>query len=101
MKKKYHETPDVAMKNPCIVKADQSQLSHNNTYGNLPDFYVDIEFSCRNCGENSTWEAKDQKSYFEVSKRHIDSKPTLCSECRIVREKEKAESRQQRTNRRN
>ena len=86
---------------PEAVRADKDQLSHINTYGELPDYYVDIRFLCVRCGCEDAWEARHQKLFFEKSKRHIDSQPTLCIDCRRIREKEKEISREQVKNRRN
>ena len=36
---------------PSAVPADHSKLSHINTYGSLPEFYLDAPFVCRECGK--------------------------------------------------
>jgi Probable zinc-ribbon domain len=42
--------------------ADRDILArHNNTYGELPQYYLDREFTCRDCGEEHVWTAKQQK----------------------------------------
>ena len=43
------------------VPADHAQLQHINTYGTLPNFYVDKPFVCRDCGAVEVWTAKQQK----------------------------------------
>ena len=50
------------------VAADKTLLaSLNNTYGLLPDFYVDRLFTCRDCRTEEVWTAKQQKWWYEVA----------------------------------
>ncbi|MEM8816748.1 MAG: zinc-ribbon domain containing protein [Pseudomonadota bacterium] len=67
---------------PAAVVADPSKLSHINTYGELPEFYIDKPFSCRNCGKEEIWKAESQKWYYEEAKGHIDATAVECHECR-------------------
>ena len=70
---------------PAAVSADHSKLSHINTYGSLPDFYLDLPFTCRKCGKREIWKAKDQKWYYEEAKGHIDAKAVECHNCRKLK----------------
>ena len=65
-----------------VVPADHRALSHNNTYGLLPDAYVDQSFICRDCGAAEVWTAQQQKWWHEVAKGHIDSRAVRCRACR-------------------
>jgi hypothetical protein len=67
---------------PSAVPADYGKLSHINTYGALPEFYLDRPFACRNCGKREIWRAKDQKWYYEEAKGHIDASAVECHACR-------------------
>ena len=71
------------------IQADHKQLEHNNTYGLLPNFYVDKPFVCRDCGVKEIWTAKQQKWWYEVAKGHIDSTAIRCRRCRNIIKKEK------------
>jgi hypothetical protein len=63
--------------------ADQDVLArYNNTYGPLPAFYVDRAFTCRDCGIEEVWTAKQQKWWYEVAHGHIDSTAVRCRACR-------------------
>ena len=73
------------------LKADPTQLAHNNTYGLLPLFYVDREFNCRDCGSDEIWTAKQQKWWYEIIKGHIDSTAVRCRRCRKALREQKAE----------
>jgi hypothetical protein len=67
---------------PGTVAADHRVLSHINTYGLLPDYYLDRPFICRDCGAAETWTAKQQKWWYEVAKGHIDAFAVRCRACR-------------------
>jgi hypothetical protein len=75
-------SPAQQKNHPSAVAADPSKLSHINTYGSLPDFYVDRPFTCRQCGKRELWKAKDQKWYYEEAKGHMDAVAVECHACR-------------------
>jgi len=75
------------------VEADHNELTHNNTYGPLPLFYIDKVFVCCDCNLEELWTAKQQKWWYEVAKGHIDSTAVRCRKCR---DKIKSEKDQQR-----
>lgn len=64
------------------VKADWAELEHNNTYGPLPEFYVDRAFVCQDCGSNELWTAKQQKWWYEIAKGDINTTAIRCLKCR-------------------
>jgi hypothetical protein len=61
-------TPDQQQNHPAAVKANHQKLAHINTYGILPDFYLDQPFTCRKCGTREIWKAKDQRWYYEEAR---------------------------------
>jgi hypothetical protein len=67
---------------PSAIPADTSKLAHINTYGSLPEYYVDQPFSCRKCGKWEIWKARDQKWYYEEARGHIDATAVECHDCR-------------------
>jgi hypothetical protein len=70
---------------PTAIRADPEKLAHINTYGELPDFYIDRPFECRKCGREEIWRAADQKWYYEETKGHIDAKAVECHDCRTAK----------------
>ena len=74
--------PQLQKDHPTAVRADRSELVHINTYGSLPEYYIDRPFICRNCGKREIWRASDQKWYYEEAKGHIDAKAVECHGCR-------------------
>jgi predicted RNA-binding Zn-ribbon protein involved in translation (DUF1610 family) len=67
---------------PSALAADAAKLSHINTYGELPEYYIDRPFVCRDCGKREIWRARDQKWYYEEAKGHIDARAVRCHDCR-------------------
>lgn len=78
---------------PSAVPADPEKLSHINTYGELPEFYIDRPFICRRCGKREIWRAADQKWYYEEAKGHIDAIAVECHACRKIRKSGRVESK--------
>lgn len=69
-----------------VIPANQHVLAaHNNTYGELPSFYIDQPFVCRTCGAHAVWTAQQQQWWFEQAGGHIDSQAVECSSCRAQR----------------
>ncbi len=77
---------------PSAIPADPSKLDHINTYGSLPEYYIDQAFICRLCGKREIWRARDQKWYYEEAKGHIDAIAVECHDCRKVKKQNKQES---------
>ena len=80
-------TPFQQRGHPSAVPADHTKLSHINTYGSLPEFYLDQPFTCRRCGKRELWKARDQKWYYEEAKCHIDARAVECHDCRAAKKK--------------
>lgn len=76
-----------------IVPADPAKLAHNNTYGLLPLFYIDTAFTCRDCGSQEVWTAKQQKWWYEEAQGHIDSRAVRCRPCRLIERARATEAR--------
>ena len=77
--------PDQQRSHPSAVAADPEKLGHINTYGELPDYYIDRPFICRDCGKREIWRAADQKWYYEEAKGHVDSRAVECHDCRVAK----------------
>jgi len=75
------------------VMADPAELTHNNTYGRLPRFYVDRVVVCRNCGTEEVWPAERQKWWYEEAKGNINTQAVLCRSCRAAERERKEVAR--------
>jgi hypothetical protein len=74
--------PEQQRHHPTAMPADPSKLLHINSYGGLPEFYIDKPFICRKCGKEEIWKADAQKWYYEEAKGHTDATAVECHECR-------------------
>ena len=61
--------------------ADPSQQAPNNSYSTKL-YYVDIEFTCVDCGKVEVWTGEQQKWYYEVAKGSIYARAVRCRACR-------------------
>jgi hypothetical protein len=75
------------------VEADHLELVHNNTYGPLPNFYVDRSYVCRDCSSDELWTAKQQKWWYEIAKGDINSIAVRCRRCRNALSNQKEEQK--------
>jgi hypothetical protein len=71
------------------VMADPQKLSHNNTYGSLPRFYVDKVVQCHQCGTEEVSPAERQKWWYEEAKGNINTQAVLCRACRHAKRQRK------------
>ncbi|MDH6591297.1 hypothetical protein M2165_001186 [Variovorax sp. TBS-050B] len=79
---------------PGMEPADLEVLArHNNTYGTLPTHYLDRAFTCRDCGAEEVWTAKQQKWWYEVVHASIHGGAVRCLACRRARRAASAASR--------
>ena len=74
--------PEQQRNHPSAQSADPSKLLHINTYGSVPEFYIDQPFICRVCGKREIWKARNQKWYYEEAKGHTDARAVECHSCR-------------------
>jgi hypothetical protein len=74
-------------RHPAALRADPAKLEHINTYGQLPEYYIDRPFRCRDCGKEEIWKAADQKWYYEEAKAHMDATAVRCHACRQARKR--------------
>lgn len=48
-------------------------------------WYIDARFRCGVCNAEFLWSANEQKAWFETYRFWVDSRPTLCRDCRAKR----------------
>jgi hypothetical protein len=75
------------------VAADLEKLWHDNTYGPRPLFYLDVSFTCIDCGKSEVWTAAQQKWWYEEAKGLIDSRANRCRACRRTRRLRRSQDR--------
>ena len=79
------------------VAADQSRqvVPGNSYYPPVKPYYVDIEFTCCDCGRREVWKARQQKWYYEVAKGSLCATAVRCRDCRNKIKDQKVLQRQQ------
>ena len=86
---------DLGCKPASAILANVEELQHNPraAYTLMPLFYVDMPFTCKDCGSKELWTAKQQKWWYEIAKGSIDSTAVRCRRCRKREQARKAEAR--------
>ena len=64
------------------VPVNRAEVHHHSMFFDIPLFYVDKEFTCRDCGANEIWTAKQQKWWYEIAKGALETTAVRCSACR-------------------
>lgn len=59
----------------------------------IPKFFRDQPFTCRDCGKDEIWKAKDQQWYFETSGAPFYQSAVRCRDCRAKERKRKQAAR--------
>lgn len=80
------------------VGVDPGALASSNSYSQ-PDFvlrgyYVDLPFTCRECGVEQVWTAARQKWWYEVTKGDVFSTARLFRPCRQRERARRGDARQ-------
>jgi Probable zinc-ribbon domain len=76
-----------------FVEADRNRLVHDTSHRGLPLYYIDYAFTCRDCGVDQLWTAKQQKWWYEIAKGKLGSTAIHCRPCRRVRQARRAQAR--------
>lgn len=77
--------------------ANITRLAPHNSYG-MPEFvargfYMPVSFTCRDCGVNEVWTAKQQKLWYEDWQGPVFSGAVRCRPCRAHERTRKAAAR--------
>ena len=71
------------------LPVNRSKVSFNSTFFEIPAFYEDKPFKCRNCGTKETWTAKQQKWWYEEAGGDLETTAVLCRSCRDFKKSQK------------
>jgi hypothetical protein len=80
---------------PGAILADTSRQARGSSRGARREFYVEVEFTCRDCGIEDAWTPQQQKWFYEVAKGSLYVTATRCQECRKQHAARLKEQRQQ------
>lgn len=56
-------------------------------------FYLDFEFTCRDCGKVETWTGRQQKWWYEVARGEMEQVAVRCRSCRQREKRRRNEAR--------
>ena len=74
--------PNRQQNKPTRLPVDRNRWSESSqrTYATI-QFYEDIAWTCRGCGQSDVFTAQEQKQAFEVEQIYIYWHPCLCEAC--------------------
>ena len=76
----------VALKKGTVIAVDRSKVFSRSVLPKIPDYYRDTLFTCKDCGVQELWTAKQQQRWYEKQGGEIE---TIAIRCRACRRKEK------------
>jgi hypothetical protein len=76
-----------------LIPVDRSKIVSRSAIPQIPDFYRDIWFTCKDCGERELWTAKQQKRWHEEQAGEIEAVAIRCRACRRKERKRREEAR--------
>jgi hypothetical protein len=56
-------------------------------------FYLDHEFTCKDCGKTEVWTGRQQKWWYEVARGEMEQVAVRCRSCRQKENRRKEEAR--------
>ncbi|MFC4992278.1 zinc-ribbon domain containing protein [Rubritalea tangerina] len=65
------------------LPVDKEKIVSSSLLFDLPDYYEDYPFTCRDCGSRQLWTAKQQKWWYEVVGGDWESVAIRCRSCRV------------------
>jgi predicted RNA-binding Zn-ribbon protein involved in translation (DUF1610 family) len=69
-----------------IIAVDRSKIFSRSVLPRIPDYYRDTLFTCKDCGEQELWTARQQQRWYEEQRGEIEA---IAIRCRACRRKEK------------
>jgi hypothetical protein len=74
------------IKNGTIIAVYKSKVFSRSALPQIPDYYRDTWFTCKDCGDRELWTAKQQQRWYEEQGGEIEA---IAIRCRACRRKEK------------
>jgi hypothetical protein len=69
-----------------IIAVDKTKIFSRSVLPRIPDYYRDTWFTCKDCGAQDLWTAKQQQRWYEEQHGEIEA---IAIRCRACRRKEK------------
>ncbi len=75
------------------IPVNPAEVVHHSMFLDIPLFYIDKEFECKDCGTTEVWTARQQKWWYEIAKGYFETTAVRCRSCRDQRKNEKEAQR--------
>ena len=75
------------------VPVNKEAIVYHSMIIDIPEFYIDKEFTCKDCGAQEIWTGKQQKWWYEIAKGNLETTAVRCSKCRKEIKRQKAEQK--------
>lgn len=72
----------VGLKKGTIIAVDRTKVFSRSVLPEIPDYYRDTLFTCKDCGEQELWTAKQQQRWYEEQGGEIEAIAIRCRACR-------------------
>lgn len=76
------------------LPVNKDKVNYLSTMYEIPSFYIDYEFNCKDCGSKEIWTAQDQKWWHEEKEQPLEIIAVRCIECRKKVKQDKQEQKQ-------
>jgi hypothetical protein len=75
----------VGIEKGTIIAVDKSRVVSRAAVPQVPDFYFDTWFGCKDCGRKELWTARQQQRWHEEQGGEIEAASVCCRGCRQQR----------------
>ncbi len=70
------------LENGTIIPVDRSKVFSRSVLPKIPDYYRDTWFTCKDCGQQELWTARQQQRWYEEQGGEIEAIAVRCHACR-------------------
>jgi len=84
-KRQNHNSPPGAGR----IAVNKSRVVYNSTMFDIPDYYEDKPFKCKQCSKEEIWTAKQQQWWYEEAKGDLETTAVLCRSCRNLKKEQR------------
>lgn len=83
----------LGLKKGTIIRVDPSKVFSRSVVPRIPKYYRDTKFTCKDCGEQEVWTAKQQQLWYEEQGGEIEAIAVRCHACRRKEKLRREEAR--------
>ena len=82
-----------------LAPINREKLHSSSVFGHFQQstfhgcFYLDYEFTCKDCGKVEVWTGRQQKWWYEVARGEVEQTAVRCRSCRQKEKRRRDEAR--------